>query len=462
MVTRGEIRREMPALLRLALPIVAGEVGWMSMSFVDIAMIGHVGPTALAAVSLGSAVYIAFAILCEGLLLGSDALVSQPFGAGDKQECFRVLWAGAQLTLPVGVLFAVGIAASGGLLAPIGIAPEIVHAARPFLAVLAAGLPFHMGFVAMRVFLQGVHRVKIVAVAMISANLVNFFFNWTFIYGHCGLRRLGATGAGLATTVARLYMMLVLAAYMVWLSRHEGWHLLRYAREFYTTRIRKIIKLGAPAAAQIALEVGIFSASTLAAGRLGAVAVSGHQIALLMASMTFMVPLGIAQATSVRVGNAVGRRDARAAGVSGWSGLLLSTAFMSCSAVVMWTVPTQIAHIFTRDAEVVKVGVSLLAMAAIFQFFDGLQVTAIGAMRGSGNTHIAMLADLVGWWIFGLPLGAWLCFRQGWGVRGLWFGLSAGLISIGCVMLAAWWRRVRWLEHALAEAGTPGARPPQG
>jgi MATE family multidrug resistance protein len=202
----------------------------------------------------------------------------------------------------------------------------------------------------------------------------------------------------------------------------------------------------------------VFSASTLAAGRLGAVAVSAHQIALVMVSLTFMVPLGVAQATSVRVGNAIGRRDAEAANVSGWSGLALSASFMSCSAIVLWTLPLPIVHIFSYDPEIARVGVRLLAIAAVFQFFDGVQVTAIGALRGSGNTRIAMITDLVGWWLVGLPLGAWLCFGRGWGVRGLWFGLSAGLISIGSVLAVAWRRRVRWLRKELGE--TPAAISP--
>jgi MATE family multidrug resistance protein len=460
MVGPQEIRREMPALLRLAVPIVLGEVGWMSMNFVDIAMIGRVGPTALAAVSLGSAVYLVFAIVCEGLLWGSDALISQDFGAERMEECFRTLWAGAQLALPAGLLCALLSAASGWLLAPMGIAAEIVAQTKPFLYLLACGLPAQMAFVAMRMFLQGTHRVKIVAFAMVSANVVNFAGNYALIYGHFGLPGLGAAGSGLSTTLSRFYMMFVLLGYMSWRSRRKHWRLLQYAGTFYSERIVKIVRLGAPAAAQIALEVGIFSASTLVAGRLGAVAVSGHQIALVMASLTFMVPLGIAQATSVRVGNAVGRRDAEAANVSGWSGVALSASFMSSSAIVLWTLPLPIVHIFTRDPEVVKVGVSLLVIAAVFQFFDGVQVTAIGALRGSGNTRIAMLTDFVGWWLIGLPLGAWLCFGCGWGVRGLWFGLSAGLISIGCVLAVAWTRRVHWLRRELSSgmAAVPEAR----
>jgi MATE family multidrug resistance protein len=452
MIRLEQIRGEMPSLLRLAVPIVMGEVGWMSMNFVDIAMIGRVGPTALAAVSLGSAVFVVFAIVCEGMLLGTDSLVSQDFGAGRVEECFRTLWAGAQLAVPLGVVCAVLVAASGWLLAPMGIAPEIVRQAIPYLYVMACGLPALMGFVAIRVFLQGTHRVKVVAFAMVSANLINFAGNYALIYGHFGLPALGALGSGISTTLARGYMFCVLLGYLWWRNQHEHWHLLHLGRRFYRERIVKIVRLGAPAATQIALEVGVFSASTLVAGRLGAVAVSGHQIALIMASLTFMVPLGVAQATSVRVGNAIGRRDAEAANVSGWSGLALSASFMSCSAIVLWTLPLQIVHIFTYDPEVAKVGVSLLVIAAVFQFFDGVQVTAIGALRGSGNTRIAMLTDLVGWWLIGLPLGAWLCFARGWGVRGLWFGLSAGLISIGCVLAVAWRHRVEWLRQELGAA----------
>jgi MATE family multidrug resistance protein len=364
------------------------------------------------------------------------------------------MWAGAQLALPLGVLCALLVAASGWLLSPMGISAEIVRQTVPFLYAMACGLPALMGFVAMRVFLQGTHRVKIVAFAMVSANLINFGGNYALIYGHFGLPALGALGSGISTMLARFYMMCVLLGYMLWRNRSEQWRLGRYAGAFYLRTIAAIVRLGAPAATQIAVEVGAFSAATLAAGRLGAVAVSGHQIALVMASLTFMVPLGVAQATSVRVGNAIGRRDAEAANVSGWSGLALSASFMSCSAIVLWTLPLPIAHIFSDDPLVVKMAVSLLAIAAVFQFFDGVQVTAIGALRGSGDTRIAMITDLVGWWLVGLPLGAWLCFGLGLGVRGLWFGLSAGLISIGCVLAVAWRRRVHWLRK---ELGVPAS-----
>jgi len=450
----GPFRREVPALLRLAVPIVLGEVGWMSMSFVDLAMIGRVGPTALAAVSVGTALFLVFAIVCEGTMLGSDALISQHFGAGRWTECVRTLWAGVQLALPLGFGAALLVAASSRLLVPVGIAPEIVREATPFLYAMACGLPAQMAFVAMRLFLQGTHRVRIIAFAMISANLVNVAANYAFIFGHWGMPALGATGSGVATTLARYYMMAVLLAYVARCSRRDEWRLASYAREFYRRRIGEILRRGVPAAAQIGLEMGAFSTATLLAGRLGAVAVSGHQIALIMASLTFMVPLGMAQATSVRVGNAIGAGDAEAARLSGWSGIAISACIMSCAAVVLWTLPGPIVHIFTGDPQVSEVGIALLGIAAVFQFFDGVQVTAIGAVRGSGNTRIAMVTDFVGWWLGGLPLGAWLCFGLGWGVRGLWIGLSEGSspsrwrwplhgagVSAGCA--ASWKRRLR-------------------
>lgn len=442
MISGKTIRQELPALLRLAVPIVLGEVGWMFMQFVDIAMIGRVSPEALAAVSLGSAVFAFLAIICEGIMLGNDPLISQAFGAGHGDECRRLLWAGVQLAVPIGVLGAAMISASVWILRGMGIAPAITGLAAPFLHAMALGMLPMMLFVAMRVFLQGTHRVRIIAFAMISANVVNFVGNYLLIYGHCGLPRLGATGSGLSTSLARTYMALVLLAYLGWCNRREGWHLRQYAGQFYWGHMGEILRLGAPAMAQFAVEVAAFSMSTLLAGKLGAVAVAGHQIAMTMSSMTFMVPLGVAQATSVRVGNALGRGDRVAACLSGWSGIALSAAFMSCSAVMLWSLPGPIAHIFSHDPAVVGIGVSLLAIAAVYQFFDGVQVTAIGALRGSGDTRTAMIADLLGWWVLSLPLGASLCFGLGWGVRGLWIGLSLGLITIAGVLAFAWHRRI--------------------
>jgi len=450
-ITIRQIRSEIPGMLRLAVPLAMAELGWILMHIVDIAMVGRLGADAIAAVSVGTAVFHVFAIVSEGLLLGLDALVSQQYGAGKLDECHRSLWAAIQFALPLSLVMIVLIWAAVPVLPIIGIAPAVTGLTGPFLRALAWSLPPLLLFFGLRRYLQAMHLVRIIPFALISANLVNFGFNYALIYGRFGLPAMGPEGSGWSTTISRTYMLGVLVLYTLAQNRKRNFRIGRFVWPLHGERIREIVKLGIPAAAQIGLEVGAFAASTLIAGRLGAVIVSGHQIAISMASLTFMVPLGIASATAVRVGNAVGRRDPEGANAAGWTGVGVSAAFMSMAAVVFWTLPHPIASIFTRDPQVLSLAVSLLLIAAVFQFFDGVQVTAIGALRGSGDTRTAMLTNIVGWWVVGLPLGAYLCFVRGWGAKGIWIGLCTGLILIGCILAVAWRRRVHWMRMATAE-----------
>jgi MATE family multidrug resistance protein len=214
---------------------------------------------------------------------------------------------------------------------------------------------------------------------------------------------------------------------------------------FELARVREIVRLGLPAALQTLLEVGVFAAATLLAGRLAADQLAAHQVALSAASFTFMVPLGISSAAAVRVGHAVGRADAGGAARAGWTALLLGVGFMSAAALLFVFAAPAIIRVFTSEPAVIATGAALLGVAAIFQLFDGTQVVATGALRGSGNTRTAMLANLVGHWVIGLPVGYLLCFRAGWGVLGLWTGLCLGLICVSIVLIAAWRART----HAL-------------
>jgi MATE family multidrug resistance protein len=198
-----------------------------------------------------------------------------------------------------------------------------------------------------------------------------------------------------------------------------------------------------PASLQITFEIGAFATCTALAGRLGAVALASHQIALHMASLAFMIPLGMSAAAAVRVGQGLGRRDPRAAGRSGWTAIALGGGFMCCTAILFLAVPRQIIRLYTPDPEVVATGILLLTMAALFQIFDGIQGVAVGALRGAGDTRTPMLAHLLVDWGIGVPLGYWLCFRMGWGAAGLWVGLSVAMILVGMILLAVWRRRVR-------------------
>jgi MATE family multidrug resistance protein len=209
--------------------------------------------------------------------------------------------------------------------------------------------------------------------------------------------------------------------------------------------MRQLLGLGLPAASQVTLEVGVFAAATALAGRLPPASLAAHQIAINIASFTFMVPLGIASAGAVRVGQAVGRRDAAGAARSGWTALLFGTLFMACAAAVFLLIPRVLVGAFTTNISVLQIGTSLLFVAAVFQLFDGVQGVATGVLRGLGDTRSPMLWNLAAHWFLGLPLGYALCFIGGLGVIGLWWGLSAGLIICGIALLVVWSRRIRTL-----------------
>jgi MATE family multidrug resistance protein len=230
--------------------------------------------------------------------------------------------------------------------------------------------------------------------------------------------------------------VLIFSAFHYDRARRSGLLLVPLAPDW--PRMARLLKLGIPAATHVALELGIFALATALIARLDAASLAGHQIALNMASLTFMVPLGISSAAAVRVGHLIGQRDPAAAGRAGWSALACGVAFMSLAAVAFLTIPARIARIYTADPAVIRVSVTLLAIAAAFQLFDGCQVVAAGALRGAGNTRTPMWCNLLFYWFVGLPLGMWLCFRAGWGAAGLWTGLCCGLILIGSVLLVVW------------------------
>jgi multidrug resistance protein, MATE family len=443
MIRFGEIRQELRPMFRLAAPLALTELGWMAMAFVDTVMVGRLPNSAVAigAVSLGSTLFHTIGICGSGIMLGLDTLVAQAYGAGKLEECHRTLWNALYLAtiLSPPVMMVVLLCAT--LFPHFGLDPALVAQTVPFLkALIWSTLPLSLYFV-LRRYLQAMGIVTPVVFALVSANLVNLAGNWALVYGHLGLPALGVAGSGWSTCISRTYMMAVLASAAVWYDRKRRSGLWQASRAVDTQRIRELLRLGLPAASQMFLEIGAFASATVLIGKLGPVPVAGHQIALNVASVTFMVPLGIGSAAAVRVGQAIGARDMHAAARAGWTALLFGAGFMSLSGTVLLTLARPIARIYTPQPEVVQAGATLLMVAAVFQLFDGLQVVATGALRGAGNTRTPMLANLFGYWIVGLPVGALLCFKLGQGAVGMWIGLCVALILIGSI-LALVWRRV--------------------
>jgi len=442
----GEMRRELPPLVKLAAPIVLAELGWMSMGVVDTLMVGRLGASPLGGVAIGSVFFYAVAVFGMGILLGLDTLVSQAFGAGRIDDCHHSLvsglWLAALLTPPLMAI----VWLSPYPLRWLGIQPALLAQAGPYIDAIVWSLPPLLAYAALRRYLQGMNITAPISFALVSANLVNAAVNYALIFGEWGMPRLEAAGAGWATTVSRLYMVSVLVVYAIWWDRRHDAGLRRATLALDWKRIAELWRLGLPASAQITLEVGVFALVGALIGRFPPQYIAAHQIAMNAASMTFMVPLGLGSAAAVRVGHAVGRGDARGASRAGWTAIALGGAFMASAGVCFIAFPRSFARAFTPDQTVIDTVVSLLWIAAFFQFFDGLQGVTTGALRGLGDTRTAAITHMVAYWIIGFPVGCWLAFWCNWYAAGMWTGLCVALITIGIVLVAIWRRRTHGLK----------------
>jgi MATE family multidrug resistance protein len=413
----------------------------MSMGLVDTMMVGRVSSVDLAAVALGNLFFFAIAIFGLGVLLVLDPIVSQALGSGDHEAAAR----GVQR----GVILAVGVAAVGSLLllsaeTVFRIArqpPEVIPIAVAYvLASIPGAAPFFI-FVVFRQSLQAAGRVGPILSTVLSANLVNVALNWVFIWGNLGMPALGAFGSAIATSLARWFLAVSLLV--------SAWALLKpllLPIRWDAARpepLLRMLGLGLPIGAQFQLEWGAFAVTGLLMGTLGTTTMGAHQIALNLAAFTFMVPMGIGAAAAVTVGFAVGQGDPDRARRSAVSALLIGLVFMAGTASLFLGFPYLLSRAFTDDAGVLSIAVLLLPIAGVFQVFDGLQAVAGGVLRGVGDTHAPMWANILGFWLFGLPLSLFLAFRLDMGPQGLWWGLAGGLAAVATLLLVRVWFRMR-------------------
>jgi multidrug resistance protein, MATE family len=436
---RGEAR----STLRLAGPVVVAQLGMMTMGLVDILMVGPLGAEALAAVSLGNALFFALLIFCGGVLMALDTLVSQAVGAGEAGRAGALLWQGAWLALVLGLGLNLLFLDVEWVLVLLRQPEEVVGPTGDYLwARSFSAVPF-LAFAACRGLLNGIGDTRPVMIVTLVANVVNLLADAVLIHGLLGAPALGVLGAGVATSVVRWFML----GAIVWVLRDPRYR--RYdlsARRPGPAEVWRIFRLGLPIGAQFLVEVGLFSATGILVGWLGAIPLARHQIALTCASFTFMVPLGLGVAATVRVGHAVGRGDPVAAMIAGRAALALGLLSMIVPSLVFLLAPSLLARAFTADPEVIAGAATLLRIAAVFQLADGLQAVAAGCLRGAGDLRAPLVANLVSHWVVGLPLGAGLAFGLGWGTAGLWWGLTVALTLVALILawrfLRGGWRRL--------------------
>ncbi len=430
-------REELRSLLVLTVPVVIAELGWVAMGVVDTLMVGRLGDYAIGSVGVGRALFFCVAVFGIGLLLGLDTVIANSFGAGNLERCRSALWHGvilaAVISVPLTLLIRLLARGLGGW----GVDPNVLGPTVAYTKVVAWSVLPMLLYSAVRRYLQAMDRVVPVMVALVSANAVNVLANWVLIFGNLGAPPMGVRGAAWATVISMAYMALFLGIAAWWhAARLDLSSPFRWAVE--RAMVARLLTLGLPAAFQLLLEVGVFCLATVLAGRLEPAALAAHQIAINVASTTYMVPLGISQATCVRVGHKLGGGDPAAARRVGWMGIGLSSTFMSLAAVAFIAFPRFFISLWEASPRAVSVGVTLFIAAAVFQLFDGLQVTAIGALRGLGDTRSALYWNFIGYWLIALPIGYGLCFPYGLGALGLWIGFCAGLMVCGVALVRRW------------------------
>ncbi len=440
--------REVPALLRIALPLALAQMALNGMGLVDTLMVGRLGPADLAGIALGAMTFFFVTIVASATMFAVAPLVAQAIGAGRPAEAAEAGRHGVVL----GVLLAPAVMLllyfTGPLLGLLGQDPDTAARATGYLRAVLWSVPGFMLVVPLRAFLEGRGETRPVMVIAFVAVGVNVLANNALMFGRWGFPALGLVGTGYATSIVYSLMAVLLALYVV---RREAEHpVLRWAR-VRRERLGEVVRLGWPIALTVAFETGLFGMTAFLMGLLSQTELAGHQIAIQSASFTFMIPLSLGVATSVRVGQAVGRGDPPGTRIAGWVGMGLAVGFMCLTALLFWTAPRVVIGFYLDLDDPANSGViahasAFLRVAAMFQLVDGLQVSAIGALRGLKDTRVPMLITLIAYWPIGIGVGVYLAFGLDWQGVGLWYGLVAGL-AVAAVWLvsrfAALVRRLR-------------------
>ncbi|GAB6096783.1 MATE family efflux transporter [Desulfatiferula olefinivorans] len=420
---------------RLSVPLIVGQLGHMLMGVTDSVMVGRVGTVPLAASAVAQVLFFLVLVFGLGVSMAVTPLVAQAFGAGDKARCGVVLRQG----LLVNLVTSIGLFMLTFVLADsirfLNQPPEIVQPAGIYMKMLGLSIVPVMVFQTYKQFAEGLSVITSAMVITLLANLVNVFANWVFIFGNLGFPAMGLTGAGLGTFSSRTFMAV---AMVVVIARSPSLRAfdpsLRY-RTIDTAMIRKLLSIGVPAGFQYVFEVSSFAGASLVIGWIGTLELAAHQIALNLASISYMISLGVSSAATVRVGTALGRQDIGETRMAGFSALALVSLFMAVFALAFIGLRTVLPGFYVTDPEVIRITAGILLIVAVFQISDGAQTVGIGMLRGIMDMKIPTLMTFIAYWIIGIPAGYVLGITSGMGVTGVWLGLFAGLTASALMVL---------------------------
>ena len=435
--------REMRVSFALALPLVAGQFAAVAMNLVDSALAGHYNQTALAAVAVGSALWSVAILICIGVLMAIPPAVSQLNGAGRRGEIGAVWRQAVWLAAAMGTVLMFGVRLSPALLGWFGIAAGVRPEATAFLHAISWGAPALALYFSFRFLSEGVAWTIPTMLFGAGGLLLLAPIGGALMFGVGPLPELGAEGLGYATALVLWLQALGFLAYLRLSPRFADLDLFARWDGPQAAPLRELLAIGLPMGVSIFMEGSLFVATALLIGRLGAVDVAAHQIALNWASASFMLPLGIAMATTVRIGHAVGADDASAVRWAGAAGYGLVLLTQTGSALLLGFGGVWLARLLTDDPAVIALAVTLMGYAAVFQYPDGLQALSNGALRGLKDTRVPMIITVIAYWGVGLPLGAWFGLHLAGRAPGLWVGLILGLTAAAALLTTRFWRLSR-------------------
>jgi MATE family multidrug resistance protein len=445
----GPWREELRSTLALAWPLILANLTQQAIQATDVLLMGRLGAPQLAAATLALNLTFTFNLLMLGLVIASSPMMATALGQRfnairDVRQTYRAgLWLIAAMLPPYWlVLWHVG-----DFMRAFGESADLARQGQTFLrAYMWCTAPWLL-FQLLRNFVSALERPRIILWLSLGGIALNALLSWSLIFGHFGLPALGLVGGGLGSTLTWLIMCGALVAMVAADRRFRRFHLFGHWWRFDRQRTVAMVRLGWPIGVTMALEMGVFALAAYFMGWIGAPAVAAHAVALQLAALTFMVPLGLGQAATVRVGLALGRKDEGGIARAGWTAWVMGVGFMGTMALVMWSVPRTLITLFLKDvpanAVVIGLAVSFLRVAAAFQLVDGAQVIGAGMLRGLHDTRWPLVFALVGYWVVGLGIGAWLAFGEDWKGVGIWVGLASGLAAVAVLMLARWILRDR-------------------
>lgn len=442
-------RREVRATLRLAWPLILANLTQQIIQATDVLLIGRLGATQLAAATLALNLTWVFSIFLLGLITASAPMMATALGQRSNavRDVRRTFRAGLWLIIIVMPPYWLLLWHAGVLMRAFGESEQLASQGQTFLRAYMWLVAPWLLFQLLRNFVAALERPKIILWLSLAGIGLNAIISWSLIFGRFGLPALGLVGSGLGSTITWLILCLALIAFVAFDRRFGRFRLFGHWWRFDRQRTVAMVRLGWPIGATMGLEIGVFALAAYFMGWIGAPAVAAHAVALQLAALTFMVPLGLGQAATVRVGLALGRGDEPGITRAGWTSWVMGVAFMGAMALGMWSFPRPLVTLFLNDvpanAETIGLAVSFLKVAAAFQLADGAQVIGAGMLRGLHDTRWPLLFAAVGYWVVGLGVGAWLAFGRDWKGVGIWVGLASGLAAVAVLMLARWILRDR-------------------